>query len=158
MITAMDRFGLIGKDGDLPWHIPEDLKYFNKVTTGHIVVMGSKTFESLPKKPLSNRINVVMTRDKDKYWFNRDILCSQTVESILEWATEEDVFIIGGAEIYKRFYRYCDKLYITYVKGEYKGNVYFPIKITQINEDFDLESRKITDKCEYLVMGRKRND
>jgi dihydrofolate reductase len=153
----MDKQGLIGKGNELPWHLPEDLRYFKKTTSGKVVVMGRKTFESIGK-PLPNRHNVVFTRDKQKYDFNKDLLTYQTVESIIEWSNEGmDIFIIGGSQIYGQFYPYCDNLYITYVNDIYEGDTKFPIPLSQINEDFEILSRKFgKDKnIEFLVMGRK---
>jgi dihydrofolate reductase len=157
IIVAMDKQGLIGKGNELPWHLPEDLRYFKKTTSGKVVVMGRKTFESIGK-PLPNRHNVVFTRDKQKYDFNKDLLTYQTVESIIEWSNEGmDIFIIGGSQIYGQFYPYCDNLYITYVNDIYEGDTKFPIPLSQINEDFEILSRKFgKDKnIEFLVMGRK---
>ena len=163
IIVAMDKNGLIGNGNELPWHIPEDLEYFYKTTVDNIVVMGRKTWESLPKKhkPLKNRDNLVLTKNtlNDATKYNN--LWVTSVEEILSIPNKffsMEVFIIGGAEIYKQFYPHCDKLYITYVNDTYEGDVYFPIKITQINEDFEIESRKITDKCEFIVMRRIKDE
>lgn len=158
IIVAMDRFGLIGNNDKLPWNIPSDLEYFKQVTTGHIIVMGRKTWDSLPKKPLPNRDNLILSRN-----FLDITNCYRTwissIEEILKIPNKffsMEVFIIGGADIYKQFYHHCEKIYITYVKGNYEGNIYFPIKIEKIQRDFEMESKEITDKCNYIIMRRKK--
>lgn len=157
IIVAMDRNGLIGVGNNLPWKIPEDLKYFKEVTTNNIVVMGRKTAESIGKS-LPNRYNIVLTRDVINKQINYTgrYAITDSLDTISILSNNDEVFIIGGAEIYKQFYPHCDKLYITYVNDTYEGDVYFPIKITQINEDFEIESRKLGKQCEFIVMRRRK--
>jgi len=154
IITAMDKNGLIGKDKTLPWNIPEDLKYFYNTTKGNAIVMGRKTWESIGEKPLKNRLNIILTRGHVE---NTEIVTARYTHEIfaISKALKEKIFIIGGAEIYKTFYPYCDKLYITYVNDTYEGNIYFPIPKKQIDEDFVLESQSQGEKCEFLVMRRR---
>nr|DAH73305.1 MAG TPA: Dihydrofolate reductase [Caudoviricetes sp.] len=119
MIVATDLDGAIGNKGDLLYHIPEDLKRFKELTTGHTIVMGRKTFESLPnQKPLPNRLNIVITRypsifmaehkDEDIYSLSLDGL-----KSLIESCPNEEIFVIGGAEIYTQLMPYVDKIYLT---------------------------------------------
>ena len=113
LIVAIGRDGSIGKDGDLIWKIPEDLKHFKTLTMGHPVIMGRKTWESLPKKPLPGRRNIILTRQKD---FEAD--GAETVNSVQEAinATRgQDSFIIGGSEIYNAFLPYTSKLFLTVI-------------------------------------------
>lgn len=160
MIVAMDENGLIGDRDKLPWKIPEDLKYFKEKTMNHTVVMGRKTYYSIGK-PLRGRENIVITRKDFGMGMIGDThvyLCNleQALEIIDYKAKDnEEVFIIGGSEIYKQFYHYCDKLYVTWVDGEYEGNTYFPYPIKRINRDFEIESTKIFDKGSFNIMRRR---
>lgn len=119
MIVATDLDGAIGNKGDLLYHIPEDLKRFKELTTGHTIIMGRKTFESLPnQKPLPNRLNIIITRypsifmaehkDEDIYSLSLDGL-----KSLIESCPNEEIFVIGGAEIYTQLMPYVDKIYLT---------------------------------------------
>lgn len=119
MIVTTDLDGAIGNKGDLLYHIPEDLKRFKELTTGHTIIMGRKTFESLPnQKPLPNRLNIVITRypsifmaehkDEDIYSLSLDGL-----KSLIESCPNEEIFVIGGAEIYTQLMPYVDKIYLT---------------------------------------------
>ncbi len=127
LIVAMDRNRLIGKnDGmkGLPWHLPADLQFFKRVTTGHTVIMGRKTYESIGK-PLPNRRNLVITRQK-----NLDLQGCITFTSIAdllaEVAQDEEAFVIGGADVFKQFLPVADRMYITFIDETFQGDVYFP--------------------------------
>ena len=123
-IVAMTQNRVIGKDGDLPWHLPEDLKFFKKTTSGHPIVMGRKTYESIGR-PLPKRQNIVLTRDRE--WSAEGVDVIHSPEDIEKLNLDKsEVFIIGGAEIYKLFLNYMDELIITHVKGVYEGDTYFP--------------------------------
>ena len=123
MIAAVGANGVIGRNNALPWHLPADLAYFKKVTMGHAVVMGRKTFESIGK-PLPGRYNIILTRDKS--YRSENCIIMHTVEEILEYSRNRDVFIIGGAEVYKSFIDYADKLYITWIDESFDGDAFFP--------------------------------
>ena len=141
-IVAMDEARVIGIAGGLPWKLPEDMKRFSQLTSGHTVVMGRKTFESLPPKfrPLPNRKNVVFTRKLDSF------AVGPGVEA---WASPEDYFkacrgatislpsdtvwVIGGAEIYAASMPYWDELYLTRVSSKHNGDAYFP----EFEKDFE---------------------
>lgn len=130
LIVAYDKNRVIGKDNAMPWHYPEDLKYFKRVTTGHKVVMGSNTFYSILdclNKPFPNRENVVITHeeiihefDNVTYYDNLDIIIEKYKDS------EEEVFIAGGMSIYTQMHHLCDKLYITHIDNEFDGDAHFP--------------------------------
>jgi dihydrofolate reductase len=126
IIVAASTNLVIGKDNDLPWHLPTDMKYFKETTNGHIVVMGRKCWESIPEKfrPLPNRKNIVMTRDKD-YNANGAIV-SHDFEQILKSyeSSHEEVFIIGGAELYREAFKYAHRLYLTQILQEVEGDVF----------------------------------
>ena len=119
MILATGLNGELGKNNQLLMHIPEDLKHFKKVTDGKVVVMGRKTAESLPNgKPLPNRINIVMTRQPYENGCEGFLRCND-YKKVLKIAETEDVFIIGGAEIYKLFEDYVDEIYWTWINKEF---------------------------------------
>lgn len=125
IIVAMDKNRGIGYKGDLLTFIPGDLPRFKRITTGHKVIMGRKTFDSLPKGPLPNRENIVITRNRDL------IIDGATVVNSLEEALslcsyDEEAFIIGGGEIYNESIRIADKLYITHMDKEFTADTYFP--------------------------------
>jgi dihydrofolate reductase len=138
MIWATDRNSLIGGSNDLPWpNIPADKKHFRETTKGKTVVMGRRTFESLGSRPLPNRQNIILTRDANFRAEGCEVLHS--TEEILKRAKHEEVFIIGGGEIYKQFLPHADKLYITFIDGEFAGDVKFPL------EDFR-DWRQVSEK------------
>ena len=130
LIVAMDSNRGIGKDNDLMWHLPADMKFFKETTTGHVVVMGRKNFESIPEKyrPLPNRENVVLTRNKD-YSAPNCLVFHSIEECIAHYSTEEKkVFIIGGGEIYKEALELdiIEEMYITHVDDTYDADTFFP--------------------------------
>ncbi len=128
LIAAVANNGCIGKAGTLPWYLPEDLKHFKQLTTGHVVVMGRKTWESIPEKhrPLPNRKNVVVTRSQDYPLPNGVARFGSIDEALAAHATEE-IFIIGGAEIFSQTIDRADRLYITEVDRAINGcTAYFP--------------------------------
>ncbi|NFN95531.1 dihydrofolate reductase [Clostridium botulinum] len=146
IIVAIAKNNVIGNDNKLIWHISEDLKRFKEITSGKTIVMGRKTFESLPGV-LPNRKHIILTRDKN-FKIN-----SECVEIIYDFDkllnkyknSDDEVFIIGGGEIYKQLLPYSNKLYLTKINKDFDGDTYFP----QINyNDFkiDYESDVITDE------------
>ena len=142
LIWAMDKNGLIGKDNKLPWHLPKDLEFFKKTTLGKTIIMGRKTFESF-KKPLPKRHSVILTRSKN---YHAD-MCTfiNSVEEAIDLCKDEEVFIIGGSEIYKLFLPIADKLYITFIQDEFEGDTYFP-KIDWNKWELVSKTKVIKDK------------
>ncbi len=124
IIVAIAGNGVIGGDNSLLWHISEDLQRFKRITTGHPVVMGRKTFESLGR-PLPNRVNVVITRQAD-YCAEGCRVVHSLDEALMLFAPQEEVFIIGGGEIYRQALPLADRLYITRVMHDYSGDTHFP--------------------------------
>lgn len=137
IILAADRKWAIGKDNDLLIHLPGDLKYFKKMTTGKAVIMGRKTLESLPGgKPLPNRRNIILTRSKDFEVPGAEVFHS--IEDVLQLIKSgklesDETFIIGGAEIYKQMMPHCDKFYITKIDAELPADCYF-VDLDQIED------------------------
>ena len=127
IIAAVSENNVIGKDNKLIWSLPEDLKRFKLITTGHTIIMGRKTFESLPVKPLKNRINVVLTNDESFEY--EGVFVEHSLEDVLikYKNLQKDVFIIGGSSIYKQFMPYADMVYLTEIDYGFSDvDVYFP--------------------------------
>lgn len=126
IIVAVAENGVIGCKNRLIWHIGEDLKRFKRITTGHPVVMGRKTFESLGGKPLRNRVNVVVTRNADLCVPQGVIIASSLDEAVAEFPASEEVFVIGGGEIYRQALPVADRLYLTRIHALPEGDTSFP--------------------------------
>jgi len=126
VIAAVGKNNALGKDNRMPWHLPDDLKRFRKITSGHTIIMGRKTFESLPK-PLPNRRHIILTRDREYRAPQPDI---EIVHSIPELFAVLDPraknFVIGGGEIYRQLLPYSDLLYLTVIDAEFDADTYFP--------------------------------
>lgn len=126
IIVAVDENNAIGKDNNLLCYLPNDLKYFKSVTEGSPVIMGRKTFESLPKGALPNRRNIVITRNKELH-FDRCEMVSSVGEAIELCKNEPQIFFIGGGSIYKEVIDIADKLYLTRVHHRFEGaDTFFP--------------------------------
>ncbi|GAB3916489.1 dihydrofolate reductase [Larkinella terrae] len=126
LIAAVAENGVIGQDNELVWHLPDDFKYFKQTTSGHPVLMGRKTFESLGK-PLPNRLNVVITRNPA--FHPEGAVIVDSLEKAMEEARKTGIaeaFVIGGAEIYRQAIASADRLYLTEVKASYEGDAKFP--------------------------------
>jgi dihydrofolate reductase len=128
-IAAVSKNMVIGKDNDLPWRLPDDMKFFMETTKGHHVVMGRKNYDSLKDKfkPLPNRTNIVITRQKD---FNAPgCIVLNDIDKAVDLAKaagENECFIIGGAEIYKLAMPRTNRLYLTEIDAEIEGDTFFP--------------------------------
>ncbi|PLR98897.1 dihydrofolate reductase [Bacillus sp. T33-2] len=124
-IVAMDKNLVIGKENQLPWHLPADLKFFKQVTMGHPIVMGRKTHESIGR-PLPGRENIVITRDKDYVAEGCTVIHSVEEITRLDEKKDDEIFVIGGAEIFKLTLPVADRMYITLIEAEFEGDTYFP--------------------------------
>lgn len=126
-IVAIDKNWGIGYNGELLAHIPEDLKRFKSLTENNIVVMGRKTWDSLPNKPLSNRVNYVITRESRPSSANVSFFDMNCIKMEMQKKKDYNYFIIGGGEIYRQLLPYCDRVYITKIYKDYKNvDTYFP--------------------------------
>ena len=150
IIAAMSRNRVIGKDGRLPWRIPEDLEHFRRLTLGHPCIMGIKTYESLPVKPLPGRENIVLT--------SRDIqlpgaVVKHSLEEALDYCKgKEKVFICGGASVYEQAMKFADKIELTFIDRDYDGDVLFP-KIDE--REWKLEKKVKGKDVHFLTYVRK---
>ncbi|MCA0970407.1 dihydrofolate reductase [Halobacillus litoralis] len=125
-IFAMDRNRLIGKDNDLPWHIPNDFKFFKDMTIGKTIIMGRKTFESFGK-PLPDRKHIVITSNHD---YDREgCTVIHSIDDILEMEKNDpdtEWFVIGGTVLFEKMLPYADRMYLTYIDYEFEGDTHFP--------------------------------
>ena len=144
IIVSVSENWVIGKDNKLLWKLSSDLKRFKELTTGHAVIMGQKTLESLPNGPLPNRTNIVLT--DDPYFVSENVIPSFSISDALNksnYYDDEETFIIGGGSIYKQFLPLANKLYLTVVHTEIDGDTYFP----EIDEsEWKLESSEFKEK------------
>ncbi len=161
IIVAIASNNAIGKDNDLLWHISDDLKRFKRITSGHPVVMGKKTFFSLPFRPLPNRRNIVLTDIKGEQIDGCEMAYS-IEDSIKLMDTSQENFIIGGGSIYKQFMPIAQKLYITKIHREFDADTFFPIidlSIWKLIESIDMEAEKEGSfSFTYEVYERKNAD
>ncbi|WP_210610152.1 dihydrofolate reductase [Priestia flexa] len=123
LIVAMDNNRLIGKENDLPWRLPADLQYFKQTTTGHTIVMGRKTFESIGK-PLPNRRNVILTGNKD--YHHEGVKVIHSVDDLMSLEEASELFVIGGATVYEQTMNVATRLYVTHIEEAFEGDTYFP--------------------------------
>ena len=125
IIVAIAQNNAIGKDNDLIWHISDDLKRFKALTSGHTVIMGRNTWNSLPRRPLPKRRNIVLTHDEGFCDEGADVARSKS--QVIDMVCDEDeAFIIGGAAIYRQFLPFVNRLYVTWVWSDFDADVFFP--------------------------------
>ncbi|MBW4970477.1 MULTISPECIES: dihydrofolate reductase [Croceibacter] len=157
MIAAAAENNALGKDGDLVWHLPDDFKRFKKLTTGHHIIMGRKTFESFPK-PLPNRTHIVITRNRD--YTKEGCIVVHNLEDALKIAEEDtQPFIIGGGEIYKLALNASEKIELTRVHDTFEADAFFPeidlSKWELINEEFHEKDERHSVSFTYLTYVKK---
>jgi dihydrofolate reductase len=140
IIVAVSEDLGIGKDNELLWHISEDLKRFKRLTSGNTVIMGKKTWESLPGKPLPGRKNIVLTDNPEEIIENA-ITAYSIEDSLAKCTLGENIFIIGGGSIYRQFMPIADRLFITHVHKKAAADIYFP--------EIDLNIWEVTEKEEF---------
>ena len=165
IIVATARNNVIGKNNQLPWHLPQDLQYFKSKTTGKPVIMGRKTFESIGR-PLPNRINIVITRNPD--WSHDGVLIASNLADAIEKAkkvlnqqdkSSMEAMIIGGAEIYKTALPLVDRIYLTLINRDLEGDAWFPELSEQ---DWNLVQSlpgdlNASESHEFRIYQRKRS-
>lgn len=135
MIVAVSGNHVIGMKSKLPWRLPEDLKYFRKVTMGHRLIMGKKTFESLPPGGLPGREIIVLSRNLTQVPSGALCVCSSLEGALSLCQEKEEVFIAGGAEVYRKAMDKVQRLYLTKIEKDYEGDTFFP--------DIDLSNWKL---------------
>ena len=157
MIAAAAENNALGKDNEMVWHLPDDFKRFKQLTTGHHIIMGRKTFESFPK-PLPNRTHIIITRQKE-YHPENCIVVGSMEEAIEKAPTNEDVFIIGGGEIYNLGLPFSDKIELTKVHADFEADAFFPEidseKWVLENEEFHPKDEKHNFDFTFQTFIRK---
>lgn len=147
IIAAIADNGVIGRDNDVPWHLPADLQRFKALTTGHVVVMGRKTFDSIDRRPLPNRRCIVVSHNPD--YSAEGVETATSVNEAVDRAAGEDVFIAGGRAIYEEGLKLADEMQLTRVHAQVDGDISFPAFATG---DWDLvrsESHASDEKHSY---------
>jgi len=145
LIAAIDQNRVLGKDNQLIWHLPEDLKRFKRLTTGNAIIMGRKTFESLPKA-LPNRHNIVVTRNQN--YSKEGITVCHSLKDALECAGDKQPFVIGGGQIYQQAIGLADVIELTEIHAQFEGDVFFP-KINLKEWIIEKEKRMVNPNFEY---------
>ena len=148
VIVAVAADGAIGRDNNLIWRLPNDLKYFKALTLGHTIIMGSNTFRSLPSGALPGRENVVLSRSGAEFP-GATVYCS--IEEAIEVVKEQDeVFIIGGAQIYKQVMAYADRLYVTEVAASFPdADAFFPQIDKNVWKEVSRQDNPVDEKHAY---------
>ncbi|HAP00628.1 MAG TPA: hypothetical protein DCQ93_01770 [Bacteroidetes bacterium] len=158
MIVAAAQNDVIGKDNKLPWHLPGDMKYFKRMTSGHCVIMGRKTYEALGK-PLPNRTNIIITRQEDfaveGCWVVNDL---QHAIDVANNANEEECFIIGGGDIFIQAIVWADRIYLTRIHQSFEGDTLFPalnlVDWKEVSNEKHLPDEKNKYAYSFLVYER----
>lgn len=160
IIVAVSEDLGIGIKNELLWHLPEDLRRFKKLTFGNTVIMGKKTWESLPKRPLNGRKNIVLTDVPDEY-IEGSITAYSIKDALSKCKKGEEIFIIGGGSIYRQFMSLADRLYITHVHRKATADIYFPEIDTKIwkvkeKEEFKPDNNEGIPYT-YIIYERRKN-
>lgn len=137
LVVACSRNQVIGHNNTIPWDVPEDIKNFRSLTKGNIIVMGRKTYDSLPNGALKDRYHIVITREPEKYENCDDIIFTTLEDAMILIENKrneknQQVYIIGGRQIYDYFFPYCKRLYVTVINQYVVGDVYFPYDIQEL--------------------------
>ena len=146
-IAAMSENRVIGRGSQIPWHLPEDFKWFKQTTLGHVLVMGRKTFESIGR-PLPGRETIVLTRSG---FSHPGVTTAATLEEVISKVGDRQAFIAGGAEIYRLALPHCSDLYLTLVKRTVEGDVFFP----PFEDQFELVA-ELRDTPEFKILHYRR--
>ncbi|MEI3336305.1 MAG: dihydrofolate reductase [Clostridium sp.] len=159
IIAAVAKNNIIGGDNKLLWHIPEDLKHFKDITSNHTIIMGRKTFQSLPNV-LPKRHHIVLTKDKNYIIDSDSVTIVHNLKEIVDKykTSKEEVFVIGGGEIYSAFLPYCKNLYLTKINKNFEGDTYFPkIEPSQWKVTYSSEVNKtLKDNLEFKFINLTR--
>lgn len=159
IIVAVAENNVIGKDNQLIWHLPEDLKRFKQLTTGHTIIMGRKTFESLGRV-LPNRKHIILCNDMEMKVEDEKVEILKDISMLKEYIdSDEENFVIGGATIYKLLMPYAKKLYLTLIHEEFEGDVYFPeIKQEEwqvVSREKGIRNEENPFDYEYITFSRR---
>ena len=158
LIAAMGKNRVIGNKGKLPWHMPADLKYYREKTKGKPIIMGRKTFDSMDRKPLPDRVNIIMTHEQD-YKAEGAVVVHSADEALKAAGNVPEVMVIGGFYIFKEFLPRAKRLYLTMIDGDFEGDTFFPeYDVTQWKEvRYEEHERDAKNPYDYrfAVLERK---
>ena len=155
IIVAMSSNRVIGVNNTLPWHLSEDLKHFKSLTTGHTIIMGRKTYESIGR-PLPNRRNIVISRNSNTSYEGVEVVYS--LEDAFSISTnDKEVFVIGGSNIYEQALSFVDQLYITEIKKSFLGDAFFPEINKQIWIEYSRDDHVTNDGLEFSFVKYQKN-
>jgi len=146
-IVCVDKNWCIGKDDNLLFHLKDDMKFFKETTWGYGIIMGRKTFESLPKGALPFRLNFVLTKSDKTY---QNAISIQNIEQVLSIIPSNNIFLIGGESIYKQFYKCCDEIYVTKVDAIKDGNKFFP-NLDELNYKKEVIKQGTSNDLNYTI-------
>lgn len=156
-VVAMDKNRVIGKNNDLPWRLPADLAYFKRVTMGNPIIMGRKTHESIGRV-LPGRENIIVTRNEDYQASGCEVLHHIDDIKRLDKENEEELFVIGGAELFRELLPIADRLYVTHIHHEFEGDTFFPSvswsEWKVISREQGVKDEKNPYDYEYVVYER----
>jgi dihydrofolate reductase len=157
IIVAVAQNNAIGKDNRLLWHISDDMKRFKKITVGHTVIMGKNTYNSLPNRPLKDRVNIVIS-DNQADRFDGCEMAFSIEEAISKCRDYNECFIIGGASVYRQFFPYASTIYLTKVHKEFEADTFFPE--IKPEEWFEVSREDVKDvqndfSYSYIILKRK---
>ena len=157
LIVAMTKNRVIGKDNQMPWHLPADLAWFRQNTTGKPVIMGRKTFESIGR-PLPKRTNIVLSRQPFEY---DGVIWKDSLESAVDFVRDsEEIMLIGGGQLFNEYLSQADRLYLTEIQTELDGDTFFP-SINWDEWDIEFEQYRPADEqnpynCRFLILLKKK--
>ncbi len=149
LIVAVDRKYGIGKDNGLLARIPADMEYFKGKTTGKIIIMGSSTYMSFPKRPLPNRENLVLTSKPENY---PEVKCFESIGEFFEYikGRDDEVFVCGGSTVYLQLLPYCEKAYVTHIDDEFEADVFFP-NLSELEQWEKTEESPVVESNGYKI-------
>jgi dihydrofolate reductase len=154
IIVAMSSNRVIGVNNSLPWHLSEDLKHFKTLTTGHTIIMGRKTYESIGK-PLPNRRNIVISRNLNAFYGGVEVVHSLE-DAFSTSSNDEEVFIIGGSNIYEQSLHLVEHLYITEIKKAFEGDAFFPEIDKSLWTESARETHTSSDGLEFSFVSLQK--
>ncbi len=159
LVAAADENNVIGMNNALPWKLPADMKFFKNLTMGHAVIMGRKTFESIGCKPLSGRTNVVITRNKSFHTEPNILIFSNLNDALKALVSEKEIFVIGGAEIFREAMPKASIIYLTRINFSFEGDSFFPeivenewIEVGRTNHEPDKDNAY---RYSFIKLARK---
>jgi dihydrofolate reductase len=156
IIVAVAQNNVIGMNGKMPWHLPAELQYFKRITMGHPIIMGRKTFDSIGRV-LPGRRNIVVTRNQD--WRHDGVDVVHSIADAMALVGHADAFVIGGATLYEEALNHADQIYLTAIDAEVAGDTFFPAINRDVWQEISSEHRAADEKnnhpVDFVVLARR---